>query len=79
MEIRQDVLLQQFAVKFGDAVDGMTADARQVRHAQVALARLIDDGQATQAFFVIIEAMAHFVQKAGVDLEYDLHMARQYA
>jgi hypothetical protein len=42
MKVLQHVLLQQFRMKFCDAVDGVAADTGEMRHAHVALTMLVD-------------------------------------
>ena len=64
VEIAQDVALEQLGVQRRDAVDGMAADGGQMRHAHVALAGFVDDGEAAQAVFVAGKAGAN-VRRGG--------------
>ena len=59
------------------AVDGVAADAGQIRHAHVAFAALVDQRQPRDARFVAPEADARFIEKARVDLVDDLQVPRQ--
>ncbi|MNM92764.1 hypothetical protein D3C81_1051080 [compost metagenome] len=61
------------------AVDGVTANARQMGHAHVALTMLADQREPRQPRFVAIETDAHLVQEARVDLVDDFQVARQDA
>jgi len=61
----------------GDAVDGMAADAGEMRHAHAARARLADQRHARHPRVVAGEARPHFIEKTPVDLVDDFEMARQ--
>ena len=74
-EVVEHVALEQLGVQRRDAVDGVAADAGQVRHAHVALAGFIDERQARDALLVAEEGHAHFVEEARVDLVDDLEDA----
>ena len=78
-EVPQHGLLQQRRVQRGDAVDGMAADGRQVRHADAPVAGLVDQRHPRHARFVAGMALPHFIQEAAVDLVDDLQRARQKA
>ncbi len=69
--------LEQLRVQRGDAVDGVAADAGEVRHAHVLLAGLVDQRQPADALFVAGERHAHLVEEARVDLVDDLQVPRQ--
>ncbi|MNL68209.1 hypothetical protein D3C87_1929020 [compost metagenome] len=56
----------------------MAAHTRQVGHAHLPFAVLIDQRQPRQARFVAVEADPHLVQQARVDFQDDLEMARQH-
>jgi hypothetical protein len=45
-EVMQDIALEQLGVQGGHAVDGLAADAGQVRHPHPLVARLVDQRQA---------------------------------
>ncbi len=64
-------------MQFSHAVHCMTADTRQVRHAHVALAAFVDQRHARDAILLAVEADAHLVQKARIDLADDFEMPRQ--
>ena len=76
-EVVEHVALEQLGVQRRHAVDGMTADAREVRHAHVALAGFVDERQARDALLVAEERHAHLIEVTRVDLVDDLEDARQ--
>ena len=57
VEVLQHVLLQQLRVQLRHAVDRVAADAREVRHAHVALAVLVDQRQAREPLLVAEKRM----------------------
>ncbi len=77
-EVMQHVLLQQLRVQVRHAVDRVAADAREIGHAHVALAVLVDERESRDARLVAEEAQARFVEEARVDFVHDLEMARQH-
>ena len=78
VEVLEHRLLQQLAVQRRDAVDRVAADAREVRHAHVALAALVDERQPLQLRVVAGETAPHLVEEAAVDLVDDLEVTRQH-
>ena len=78
VEIAQHGLLEELRVQRGHAVDGMAADAGQMRHAHILLAALVDERQPRQTLVVPGKAHPHLVQKAPVDLVDDLQVPRQH-
>ena len=78
-EVVQHGLLQQRRVQRGDAVDGVAADGREVRHAHVLVAGLVDQRHPRDARVVAGIALPHLVEEAAVDLVDDLEVARQQA
>ena len=77
MEIDEHVLLEQFGMQVGDAVDRVATHAGEMGHAHVALAAFVDQRHARDARVVAEEAHAGFVEETRVDLENDLEMSRQ--
>ena len=77
VKVAQHVLLEELRVQLGDAVDGVASDRREVCHAHVAPAALVDERQAGDARVVAQESDARLVEEAGVDLVDDLEVARQ--
>ena len=76
-EIAQHGLLQKPRVQFGDAVDLVAADAREVCHADVARSAFIDDGEPRESFLISRECGAHVLEEASINLEDDLEMPRK--
>ena len=60
-----------------DAIDRMAADTRQVRHAHVTLAALLDQRQPLDALLVTEECHAYLVEETRIDLVDDLEQTRQ--
>ncbi len=67
--------MSRLGVQLGDAVDVLAADAGEVRHSDILLAVLIDDGHARYAGVVVGEAGAHEIEETRVDLVDDLDVA----
>jgi len=53
-------------VELRDAVDRVTPDTRQVRHAHVTFAMLIDERQTLDACFIAEESYAREVEEAAL-------------
>ena len=68
---------QQVRMDLRDAVGAVRADDREVRHADVLVAALVDQAHARDPRIVAGEARAHLVEEPPVDLEDDLEVARQ--
>ena len=79
VEVLQDIALQQLRMKLRDAVDGVAADAGEVRHAHVTLSALVDQRHAGDPRIVAEEANAHLLEELRVDFLDDLQMPRQHA
>ena len=76
-EVAEGILLEQFAVQTGDAIDGVAADAREVGHTHVALPCFVDDRQPFHATLVSRERRADVLQVPVIDLVNDLEEPRQ--
>ena len=75
-EVPEDVGLDDLGVDLGDAVDLVRADDGEVRHADALLRALLDDGEPRD--LVAGEPLARErLEEARVDLEDDLHVARE--
>ena len=79
VEVLEQVLTQNLRVQLRDAVDGRRADEAEVRHANVAVAGLVDEGHPLQLLDVARIDRADLLQKASVDLVDDLQVPRQQA
>ena len=64
-------------MKLRDAVDRVTADAREMRHAHVARAGLIDERESRQPGVVRREFFAYFIEKTAINLVHDFEMPRE--
>ncbi len=77
VEVREDGALHQRGVNLGHAVDVMTADGREMGHAQPAVAPLVHDRHTPWQIRIIGMLASHVVQKPLVDFVDDLEVARQ--
>ena len=77
MEVAKHGLLEELGVQRGDAVDGVAADAGEVRHPdRFSPASSMIDRRRTSSIVARVPA-PHVVEEAAVDLEDDLQVARQ--
>ena len=67
---------QQFAVQFGDAVDGTAAHRGQVGHAYVALAVFFNQRHPRNQAFIVGKQVAYFIQEAMIDFIDDFQVPR---
>ena len=79
VEVPEQALAQDLRVQLRDAVHRRRADETEVRHADVAVAGLVDEGHPPQPVDIARELRAHLLQEPPVDLVDDLEMARQQA
>ena len=77
MKILQHIRLQQLRVQIGNTVDGVAADAGQVRHANRTLPALVDDRHARHCFGIAEVVYPYLVEEPFVDFVDDLHMTWQ--
>ena len=77
VEIVKHRLLEELGVQRGNAVDGMAADAREVRHPDRLVSRLVDDRKTPNQRVVARAPAPHVIEETLVDLEDDLQVARQ--
>ena len=77
MKIAEQFFLQDLAVQFGYAIDGMTSDDGQMGHAHMLHGAFTDQRDPGGQSFIARTAPAHRFQEPVVDLENDLHVARQ--
>ncbi len=66
-------------MEFGDTVDRVAADHRQIGHAHIPFAVFVDDRQAGDFSVVARKLQANLLQEAAVDLVDDLDVARQHS
>ena len=78
MEVLEDGLFHQFRMQRRHAVDGIAAQAGQVRHPHIAMARFVNQRQASQ-FSRIVEVLnPHLIHKVMVDFVDDFQVAGQH-
>src|SRR6185369_1321560 len=77
VEVMQHCLFQKFGVQGSNTVDGMGTYTRQVGHAHVLVATLVDQRKARDARVVFRETDTRLVQKAPVYLVDDFHYTGQ--
>eukprot|EP00047_Mylnosiga_fluctuans_P003292 m.228426 g.228426 ORF g.228426 m.228426 type:complete len:867 (+) comp11740_c0_seq1:45-2645(+) len=78
-EVLERGVLKNLGVQAGDAVDGVAADDREVRHVDGLLAVLVDQRHAVAALDVAREDRDDVVKMAAIDLVDDHQVARQHA
>ena len=71
------VLRHQLGVQLRHAVDGVTRDDREVRHAHHATVRLVDQRQAAAALLVVRVFRRDLVEQRAIDQVDDLQVSRQ--
>ena len=69
MKIGQHVLFEQLGVQFSYTVDGVTTCTGQMRHADITLALLVDDGHAYETLCIAEKTDSHFIQEAIVNFK----------
>ena len=79
LKVAQHFLFEEGAVKGGDAVNRVAADASEMRHPDGPAAGFIDDRKPANTVVVTRISVLHLVDEAAVDLEDDLEMAWQGA
>ena len=71
--------LEKFAVDFGHAIHGVTADHGQVRHAhEFSFRSFFDDARTTKERKVFAALLAEIADEFPVDFVNDLHVAREH-
>ena len=73
------MLAHEIGVQLRDAIDPMTADDREMRHAHAAIAAVVDDRQAPQPLLISGVTLFDRLQEVAVDQIDDLQMPRQQA
>ena len=76
-EVLEDGCLDQVGVQFCNAVDFVTANKSQVRHADHFRLRLLYDRNTSEHFTVLGEVTFDVLQELKVDVVDDLEMARK--
>src|SRR5437868_4593086 len=77
VKIRYKRCLEQLCVKLGDTINRMTADDRQISHADLLLSIFFNNRHASHAIRVSRPYGDDFIQESLVNLIYDLKVARQ--
>ena len=76
-EIAQDCLPEQVGVQLRDAVDGVAAEASEMRHAHISGSAFVNERKPRNAGLVAWIGRAHFIEETTIELKDDFEMPRE--